>query len=298
MIERAGSGHPDTPLGMAPVACTLWQRYLRFDPTEPIWPNRDLYVLPEGHASALLWSLLHLAGPRSRLEALKTFRLLGSKCPGHPEYRTTSGVETTSGPPGQGVATSAGIAMAGQWLAARYNREGFPLFDFNAYALAGDGCMMEHLRRGGLAGRPPGTEHCAGSTIPTGSRSKGTPAPPSPTTWRPLPRLRLERHHRRRRQQPRPGRPGTARLPSRARASHPGPGAQPHRISRSAAPRPGRCKQAGDHGGAEAGGRRGQRAGQAVTDGDGDGCGAGSGHHDPRSLGRWLRRDHLVGGGG
>jgi transketolase len=155
-IERANSGHPGTPLGMAPVAYTLWQRYLRFDPGDPIWPNRDRFVLSEGHASALLWSLLHLTGVRAvdpdyevlgraavTLEDLKTFRQLGSKCPGHPEYRWTSGVETTTGPLGQGVATSVGMAIAGQWLAARYNRDGFPLFDFDVYALAGDGCMME-----------------------------------------------------------------------------------------------------------------------------------------------------------
>jgi transketolase len=157
-IERANSGHPGTPLGMAPVAYTLWQRYLRFDPGDPIWPNRDRFVLSEGHASALLWSLLHLAGVRAvdpdyevlgraavTLEDLKTFRQLGSKCPGHPEYRWTSGVETTTGPLGQGVATSVGMAIAGQWLAARYNRDGFPLFDFDVYALAGDGCMMEGI---------------------------------------------------------------------------------------------------------------------------------------------------------
>jgi len=150
-IERARSGHPGTPLGMAPVAYTLWQRHLRFDPADPIWPNRDRFVLSEGHASALLWSLLHLAGVRAvdpdyevlgraavTLEDLKTFRQLGSKCPGHPEYRWTSGVETTTGPLGQGVATSVG-------LAARYNRDGFPLFDFDVYALAGDGCMMEGI---------------------------------------------------------------------------------------------------------------------------------------------------------
>jgi transketolase len=157
-IERAKSGHPGTPLGMAPVAYTLWQRYLRFDPGDPIWPNRDRFVLSEGHASALLWSLLHLTGVRAvdpdyevlgrasvTLEDLKTFRQLDSRCPGHPEYRWTSGVETTTGPLGQGVATSVGMAMAGQWLAARYNRDGFPLFDFSVYALAGDGCMMEGI---------------------------------------------------------------------------------------------------------------------------------------------------------
>ena len=157
-IQKANSGHPGTPVGIAPVAYTLWQRFLRFDPTDPIWPNRDRFVLSEGHASALLWSLLHLTRVRAvdpdyevlgrpsvSMEDLQTFRQLGSRCPGHPEYRWTSGVETTTGPLGQGVATSVGMALAGQWLAARYNKDGFPLFDFDVYALAGDGCMMEGI---------------------------------------------------------------------------------------------------------------------------------------------------------
>ena len=157
-IQKANSGHPGTPVGIAPVAYTLWQRFLRFDPTDPIWPNRDRFVLSEGHASALLWSLLHLTRVRAvdpdyevlgrpsvSMEDLQTFRQLGSRCPGHPEYRWTSGVETTTGPLGQGVATSVGMALAGQWLAARYNKNGFPLFDFDVYALAGDGCMMEGI---------------------------------------------------------------------------------------------------------------------------------------------------------
>jgi transketolase len=156
VIQKANSGHPGTPMGVAPVAYTLWQRFLRFDPSDPIWPNRDRFVLSEGHASALLWSLLHLSGVQAvdtryevlhraavTLDDLKTFRQLGSRCPGHPEYRWTSGVETTTGPLGQGVATSVGMAIAGWWLAGRYNREDFPLFDFDVYALAGDGCMME-----------------------------------------------------------------------------------------------------------------------------------------------------------
>jgi transketolase len=155
-IEAARSGHPGTPIGIAPVAYALWQRVLRFDPADPIWPNRDRFVLSAGHASALLWSLLHLTRvqavdpdyevlgqPAVSLDDLKTFRQLGSKCPGHPEYRWTSGVETTTGPLGQGVATSVGMALAGRWLAARYNRDGHELFDFDVYALAGDGCMME-----------------------------------------------------------------------------------------------------------------------------------------------------------
>jgi transketolase len=157
-VQRAESGHPGTPMGIAPVAYTLWQRFLRFDPANPIWPNRDRFVLSEGHASALLWSLLHLTGVRAvdpdyevlgrasvTLDDLKTFRQLGSRCPGHPEYRWTSGVETTTGPLGQGVATSVGMAIAGRWLAARYNREGLRLFDFDVYALAGDGDMMEGI---------------------------------------------------------------------------------------------------------------------------------------------------------
>jgi transketolase len=157
-IQAAGSGHPGTPLDIAPVAYTLWQRFLRFDPADPIWPNRDRFVLSEGHASALLWSLLHLTGVHAvdpdyeilgrravTLDDLRSFRQLDSHCPGHPEYRLTSGVETTTGPLGQGVASSVGMAIAGRWLAARYNREGFPLFDFDVYALAGDGCMMEGI---------------------------------------------------------------------------------------------------------------------------------------------------------
>ncbi|MEJ8660523.1 transketolase [Streptomyces sp. MS1.AVA.4] len=155
-VQQAESGHPGTPMGIAPVAYTLWQRFLRFDPQDPIWPNRDRFVLSEGHASVLLWSLLHLSGvhavdpdyevlgrPAVTMEDLKSFRQLGSRCPGHPEYRWTSGVETTTGPLGQGVATSVGMAMAGRWLAGRYNRDDATLFDFDVYALAGDGCMME-----------------------------------------------------------------------------------------------------------------------------------------------------------
>src|SRR5260370_14185329 len=155
-VQKANSGHPGTPMGIAPVAYTLWQRFLRFDPADPTGPNGDCFVLSEGHASALLWSLLHLTGTRAvdpdyeilgtqavSLDDLKTLRQLGSHCPGHPEYRWTSGVEATTGPLGQGVATSVGMAIAGRWLAGRYNRGDFALFDFNVYALAGDGCMME-----------------------------------------------------------------------------------------------------------------------------------------------------------
>ena len=146
-------------MAMAPVAYCLWQQFLRFDPQDPVWPNRDRFVLSIGHASMLLYSLLHLTGVRAvskdyetlgevsaPLDALKAFRQLNSRCPGHPEYRWTSGVETTTGPLGQGVATSVGIAAAREWLSARYQRPGFEdLFDFNVYALCGDGCMMEGI---------------------------------------------------------------------------------------------------------------------------------------------------------
>jgi transketolase len=157
-IQQANSGHPGTPMGMAPVVYCLWQRFLRYDPDDPIWPNRDRFILSAGHASMLLYSMLHLTGvkavdpnyelvgtPAVSLDDIRTFRQLRSRCPGHPEYRWTSGVETTTGPLGQGVATSVGMAIALKWLAARYNRPGFDLFDANVYALCGDGCMMEGI---------------------------------------------------------------------------------------------------------------------------------------------------------
>jgi len=155
-IQQAKSGHPGTPIDAAPTAYTLWQNFLRYDPEHPNWPNRDRFVLSSGHASMLLYSLIHLAGIKAAnptyqklgedavtLEDIKTFRQGGSRCPGHPEYGWTSGVETTTGPLGQGVATSVGMAIAGRWLAANYNRPDFNLFDFNIYALCGDGDMME-----------------------------------------------------------------------------------------------------------------------------------------------------------
>jgi transketolase len=155
-IQKASSGHPGTPMALAPVAYTLWQRFLRFDPADPIWPGRDRFVLSAGHASMLLYSLLHLAGVRAvdhdyevvgeeavSLKDIESFRQLDSRAPGHPEYRWTSGVETTTGPLGQGIATSVGMAIAGKWQGARYNRPGFDLFDFDVYAIAGDGCLME-----------------------------------------------------------------------------------------------------------------------------------------------------------
>src|SRR5271163_1911757 len=155
-VQQANSGHPGTPMALAPVAYAIWQKFLRFDPNDPIWPNRDRFVLSNGHASMLLYSMLHLAQvkavnpeyealgePSVRLEDIRRFRQMDSKCPGHPEYRWTSGVETTTGPLGQGVATSVGMAMAGKWLAEYFNRPDFEMFNYNAYALCGDGCMME-----------------------------------------------------------------------------------------------------------------------------------------------------------
>jgi transketolase len=155
-IQKANSGHPGTPMALAPLAYTLWQRFLRFDPADPIWPGRDRFVLSAGHASMLLYSLLHLAGvkavdpdyevvgePSVSLADIESFRQLDSRAPGHPEYRWTSGVETTTGPLGQGVATSVGMAIASKWQSARYDRPGFELFDFDVYAIAGDGCLME-----------------------------------------------------------------------------------------------------------------------------------------------------------
>src|SRR5436309_2850108 len=157
-VQAANSGHPGTPMALAPVAYCLWQRFLRFDPDDPIWPNRDRFVLSCGHASMLIYSLLHLAGVKAvnpeyerlgelsvKLDDIKRFRQLDSKCAGHPEYRWTSGVETTTGPLGQGVATSVGMAMAGKWQAAYFNRPGFEMFNYDTYALAGDGCMMEGI---------------------------------------------------------------------------------------------------------------------------------------------------------
>jgi transketolase len=157
-IQKANSGHPGTPMGAAPTAYTLWQRILRYDPQRPDWLNRDRFVLSSGHASMLLYALIHLSGIKATnpsyekvgrasvtLDDIKTFRQAGSRCPGHPEYGWTSGVETTTGPLGQGVATSVGMAIAERFLAQTYNRPGFDIFDFNIYALCGDGDMMEGL---------------------------------------------------------------------------------------------------------------------------------------------------------
>jgi transketolase len=157
-VQQANSGHPGTPMALAPVVYCLWQRVLRFDPDHPIWPNRDRFVLSAGHASMLLYAMLHLTGVKAvnpkyetlgqlsvTLDDIKRFRQLDSKCAGHPEYRWTSGVETTTGPLGQGLATSVGMAIAERWIASYFNRPGFELFDYDVYALCGDGCMMEGI---------------------------------------------------------------------------------------------------------------------------------------------------------
>ena len=166
-VQQANSGHPGTPMAMAPVAYELWQEFLAYDPQDAAWPNRDRFVLSIGHASMLLYSMLHLTGVKQLdghnvptdqlavpLDDIRRFRQLGSKCPGHPEYRWTSGVETTTGPLGQGVANSVGFAIAERWLANHFNRPGFELFNYNVYAMCGDGDMMEGIssEAGSLAG--------------------------------------------------------------------------------------------------------------------------------------------------
>jgi len=157
-VQQAKSGHPGTPMALAPLVYTLWNRVMRFDPQNPIWPNRDRFVLSNGHASMLLWSVLHLTRTQAvnadyekvghasvTLDDIRSFRQRDSKAPGHPEYHWVSGVETTTGPLGQGIATSVGMAIAQKWLANRFNRPGFPIFDYRVYAVAGDGCMMEGI---------------------------------------------------------------------------------------------------------------------------------------------------------
>jgi transketolase len=173
-VQQANSGHPGAPMGLAPVVYELWQKYLKYDPADPVWPNRDRFVLSAGHASMLLYSTLHLTGVRActlegevlkepaiSMDEIKRFRQLDSKTPGHPESHITSGVETTTGPLGQGAGNSVGMAIASKWLAANYNQAGFEIFDFKTYAVCGDGDLMEgvaseaaslagHLRLGNL----------------------------------------------------------------------------------------------------------------------------------------------------
>jgi transketolase len=155
-VQQAKSGHPGTPMALAPLVYTIWNREMNFDPKDPIWPNRDRFVLSNGHASMLLWSVLHLTQtqavnaeyeilgkPSVTLDDIRHFRQLSSKAPGHPEYHLVSGVETTTGPLGQGIATSVGMAIAQKWLATRYNQPGFEVFNYKIYTVCGDGCLME-----------------------------------------------------------------------------------------------------------------------------------------------------------
>jgi len=155
-VQKANSGHPGAPMGLAPVAYCLWQQFLRYDPADPVWPNRDRFILSNGHASMLLYSMLYLSAVKAiasesevlpqaaiSLDDIKQFRQLDSRTPGHPEYRITPGAETTTGPLGQGIGNSVGMAIAGEWLAAHYNRPGFEIFSHNVYAFCGDGDMME-----------------------------------------------------------------------------------------------------------------------------------------------------------
>jgi transketolase len=154
-VQAANSGHPGTPMALAPLVYTLWNRVMRFDPQDPIWPGRDRFVLSNGHASMLLWSVLYLTDtqavnaeyetlgrPAITLDDIRRFRQFGSHAPGHPEYHLVSGVETTTGPLGQGIATSVGMAIAQRWLAVRYNKPDFAIFDYDIYAVCGDGCLM------------------------------------------------------------------------------------------------------------------------------------------------------------
>ncbi len=151
-VQAANSGHPGTPMALAPAAYTLWNEVLRYDPQRPLWPNRDRFVLSCGHASMLLYAVLHLAEVQQAdgalavpLDDIRRFRQLDSRCPGHPEHGHTAGVETTTGPLGQGIGNGVGMAIASRWLAARYNRPGLDLFGFNVYAMCSDGDLMEGL---------------------------------------------------------------------------------------------------------------------------------------------------------
>jgi transketolase len=193
-VEAANSGHPGTPMALAPVAYQLWTQQLRYDPAAPHWPNRDRYVLSCGHASMLLYALIHLAGicevtengevtmePALSLDDLRRFRQWGSRTPGHPEAKHTTGVETTTGPLGQGCGNSVGMAIAGRWLAARYNRPNFPLFDYRVWVQCSDGDLMEGGASRARQRHWPDTcdsTTCAGFTTTIKSRLK------APRSWR------------------------------------------------------------------------------------------------------------------
>src|ERR1700704_6144549 len=260
-VQQAKSGHPGTPMALAPLVFTIWNRMMRFDPLDPIWPNRDRFVLSNGHASMLLWSVLHLTGTRAvnadyerlgqpsvSLDDIRRFRQLDSKAPGHPEYHWVSGVETTTGPLGQGVATSVGMAIGQKWLAARYNRPGFDIFDYRVYVVCGDGCLMGGGASGGggrvgggVTGRPPGSrqpvldlrqqshhhrrQHAAGVH---GGRGRA------------VRELRVERAARGRRQRHGSHRARRRGLPGYERPPHARRPRQPHRLWLAAQARHGR----------------------------------------------------------
>src|SRR3954463_12383017 len=144
-VEAAKSGHPGMPMGMAEIAVALWTRHLSHNPANPAWPGRDRFVVSNGHGSMLLYALLHLTGYALPMEELRRFRQLGSKTPGHPEYHYTPGVETTTGPLGQGIANAVGMALAERLLAAQFNRPELEIIDHHTYVFLGDGCMMEGI---------------------------------------------------------------------------------------------------------------------------------------------------------
>ena len=217
-VQAANSGHPGTPMAMAPVGYVLWQRFLRFDPDDPIWPNRDRFVLSAGHASMLLYSMLHLTGVKAVNAKYETARrAVGharrhqaasasstASAPAIPNIAGPRGVETTTGPLGQGVANSVGMAIAGRWLAAHYNKPGFEMFDFNVYALCGDGCMMEGIssEAASLAGHLKLSNLCWIYDNNSITIEGNTSLAFSEDVADALHRLRLERHPRRRRQRP------------------------------------------------------------------------------------------------
>ena len=244
-VQQANSGHPGTPMALAPLVYTIWNRVMHFDPQDPIWPNRDRFVLSNGHASMLLWSVLHLTGTRAvnadyerlgqpsvSLDDIRHFRQLDSKAPGHPEYHWVSGVETTTGPLGQGVATSVGMAIAQKWLAQRYNRPGFDIFDYHIYAVCGDGCLMEGVasEAASLAGHL-GLDNLCWVYDNNHITIEGQHAHRFHGGRRsPLPGLRVERPAGRRRQRHRPHRARPGGLPADQGPPHLHHSGQPHRL--------------------------------------------------------------------
>ena len=184
MVQKANSGHPGAPMGMAPMAYVLWDRFLKHNPADPKWPDRDRFILSAGHASALLYSLLHLTGYPLSLEELKRFRQWESLTPGHPEYNTNIGVETSTGPLGQGFANGVGMAMAERWLAQHYNRPGHDIINHHTYAIVSDGDLMEGISSEAASLPVPcGWESLSIFMIVTVSPSRGIPTLPLRKMW-------------------------------------------------------------------------------------------------------------------